>query len=177
MTLASSARTYSELTNFTLAGGNFQLRRALESDVGPIVELLALDQLRAGAEDASPERRAPYLAAFAAIDADAAHLLCVVDDEGGNVVATMQLTVLPGLARGGALRLQIEAVRVDETFRGNGLGSAMIEWAVAEALRRGAKLVQLTSDNSRLDAHRFYQRLGFTQSHAGFKMKLPLDQR
>ncbi|AIY01090.1 putative transcriptional regulator [Arthrobacter sp. PAMC 25486] len=97
----------------------------------------------------------------------------MVDSPDGAVVATMQLTFLPGLARRGAQRMQLEAVRVDEALRGNGLGSAMIRWAVAEAGRRGAVLVQLTSDNTRLDAHRFYERLGFAQSHAGFKLTLP----
>lgn len=161
------------LANFALAGGPFRLRRADEGDVGPIVGLMAQDQLRATVDSSDPARRAPYVAAFAAIDADPAHLLCVVEDGGGAVVATMQLTFLPGLARGSALRMQIEAVRVDDRLRGKGLGSAMIRWAVEEAGRRGALLVQLTSDNSRADAHRFYERLGFAQSHAGFKLLLP----
>ncbi len=133
---------------------------------------MARDQLRASVESAAPGRRAPYLAAFRAIDVDPAHLLCVVDSPEGSVVGTMQLTLLPGLARGGATRMQVEAVRVDESLRGKGLGSAMMRWAIGEARRRGATLVQLTSDNSRLDAHRFYVRLGFVQSHAGFKLLL-----
>lgn len=161
------------LQRFALAGRQFELRRAVELDVGPIVELLARDQLRANVESSAPEARAPYVAAFRAIDADLSHLLCVVEDAAGCVVGTMQLTFLPGLARAGATRLQIEAVRVDERLRGNGLGSAMISWAVGEAQRRGAGLVQLTSDQSRIDAHRFYERLGFTLSHAGFKLQLP----
>lgn len=160
------------LANLALADRNFALRRAEESDVGPIVELIARDQLRAPVESSAPGDRAPYLAAFHAMNADPAHLLCVVDSPEGAVVATMQLTLLPGLARRGATRMQIEAVRVDGSFRGNGLGSAMIRWAVAEAGRRGAALVQLTSDNTRSDAHRFYERLGFVQSHAGFKLVL-----
>jgi len=158
------------LAEFALAGRTFRLRRAAESDVGAIVGLMARDQLRSAVDSAAPERRAPYVAAFRAIYADPAHLLCVVDDADGAVVATMQLTFLPGLARGGALRLQIEAVRVDGGLRGNGLGSAMILWAVDEARRRGAALVQLTSDLARHDAHRFYERLGFSHSHAGFKL-------
>lgn len=150
----------------------FILRRAVESDVGPIIELLASDQLRASVDSSALDRREPYLAAFRAIDADPAQLLCVVDSAAVDVVATMQLTFIPGLARGGALRLQIEAVRVEGTFRGSGLGGAMMEWAVAEGRRRGAALVQLTSDNSRADAHRFYERLGFAKSHTGFKLLL-----
>ncbi|WP_449373386.1 GNAT family N-acetyltransferase [Arthrobacter psychrolactophilus] len=161
------------LATFALADQRFHLRKASESDVEPIIELIARDQLRAAVESSAPERRGPYLAAFHAIDADPAHLLCVVDDAAGAVVATMQLTFLPGMARSGATRLQIEAVRVAQELRGLGLGGAMITWAVDEARRRGAALVQLTSDASRLDAHRFYERLGFTQSHAGFKLQLP----
>lgn len=161
------------LEKFVLAGRNFELRRAAELDVGPIVELLARDQLRAAVESSAPEDRAPYVEAFRVIDNDPAHLLCVVDDAAGCVVGTMQVTFLPGLARAGATRLQIEAVRVDERLRGKGLGSAMISWAVGEGRRRGAGLVQLTSDKSRIDAHRFYERLGFTFSHAGFKLQLP----
>lgn len=161
------------LATIALADKRFQLRKAVESDVEPIIELIARDQLRAVIESSAPERREPYLAAFHAIDADPAHLLCVAEDATGSVVATMQLTFLPGMARNGATRLQIEAVRVAQELRGMGLGGAMITWAVDEARRRGAALVQLTSDASRRDAHRFYERLGFTQSHAGFKLQLP----
>lgn len=160
------------LASFALADQTFRLRRAVESDIAGIVELMAADQLRSAVDSVAPERRAPYLAAFRAIDADPAHLLCVVEDSVGAVVGTMQLTYLPGLARGGATRAQIEAVRVSVDLRGNGLGSAMITWAVEEAGQRGATLVQLTSDNSRTDAHRFYGRLGFVKSHAGFKLHL-----
>lgn len=152
--------------------GHYTLRRAAADDVGPIVGLIAADQLRSGIESAALEHRARYDAAFAAIDADPAHLLVVVCDERAAVVATMQLTVIPGLARAGATRLQIEAVRVRDDQRGNGLGSAMIRWAVDEGARRGVALVQLTSDATRTDARRFYERLGFTASHVGFKLIL-----
>ena len=84
----------------------------------------------------------------------------------------MQLTGIPGLARSGATRLTVEAVRVDEQLHGNGLGSAMMAWAVEEGRRRDVSLVQLTSDKARDDAHRFYERLGFTPSHVGFKLAL-----
>ena len=84
----------------------------------------------------------------------------------------MQLTLIPGLARGGAARMQVEAVRVRDSARGHGLGSAMMHWAIQEARSRGAALVQLTSDTRREDAHRFYERLGFTASHVGFKLFL-----
>ncbi len=79
---------------------------------------------------------------------------------------------IPGLARRGALRAQIEAVRVHESYRSQGLGTAMFEWAIAEARRRGCTLVQLTTDKTRTDAHRFYNRLGFVASHEGLKMRL-----
>ncbi|GAA1496361.1 GNAT family N-acetyltransferase [Paeniglutamicibacter kerguelensis] len=157
---------------FTLSGQNFYLRRAVEADVAHIVELMVNDVLRKAENSAAAEDRTPYLDAFHAIDSDPAQLLVVVADNAETVVATMQLTVIPGLARMGATRLLVEAVRVDERLRGNGLGTVMMEWAIAEGRRRGASLVQLTSDNTREDAHRFYERLGFAPSHVGFKLFL-----
>jgi GNAT superfamily N-acetyltransferase len=148
------------------------LRDATVADVGAIVELLAADQLGATRDDAAgPDGLEPYLRAFSVIEADPAHLLLVATS-AGEVVATMQLSFLPGLARRGASRAQIEAVRVHAGLRGSGLGSAIITWAVDEARRRGCALVQLTSDKARTDAHRFYLRLGFVASHEGFKRSL-----
>jgi GNAT superfamily N-acetyltransferase len=83
-----------------------------------------------------------------------------------------QLSFLPGLARRGALRAQIEAVRVAASQRGGGLGAAMMTWAIDEARRRGCSLVQLTSDKNRTEAHRFYASLGFAASHEGMKLHL-----
>ena len=114
---------------------------------------------------------AAYQAAFAAIDRDPAHLL-IVAQSGPDLVGTMQLSFLPGLARRGALRAQIEAVRVQEAYRNRGLGAAMITWAISESRRRQCALVQLTTDKSRTTAHRFYERLGFAASHEGMKLAL-----
>lgn len=159
-------------TVLDLPGGPFILRRALAADVAAIVGLLADDTLRSAEESTSPDDLGPYLSAFAAIDAAPGQMLVVVEDPTGRVVGTQQLTVLPGLARSGATRLQIEAVRVSADQRGNGLGSAMLTWAVEYARATGCRLVQLTSDASRIDAHRFYERLGFSSSHVGFKLLL-----
>lgn len=92
--------------------------------------------------------------------------------QDGRVVGTLQLTLIPGLSRKGATRSIIEAVRIHADARGGGLGSRLIEWAVDQSQREGCQLVQLTSDASRTDAHRFYERLGFTASHVGFKLAL-----
>ena len=150
----------------------FVLRRARRDDLPALIDLLAADALRANDESSSPEQRGHYEAAFDAIDRESSHTLVAVEDASGSIVATMQLTLIPGLARGGATRLQIEAVRVGESARGDGLGTAMLRWAIDDAKARGAALVQLTSDLRREDAHRFYERLGFTASHAGFKLFL-----
>ena len=99
------------------------------------------------------------------------HLL-VVAQSGTDIVATMQLSFLPGLARRGALRAQIEAVRVHEAYRNRGLGAAICTWAINESRQRRCALVQLTSDKSRTPAHRFYERLGVTASHEGMKLSL-----
>ncbi len=160
------------LSVLALASAVVELRRATPQDLDAILGLLADDPLgRArdgvrGVEDLMPYRRA-----FALIDADPAQLLVVAigDDE---VVGTMQLSFIPGLARRGALRAQIEAVRVHESYRSQGLGTAMLGWAIAEARRRDCALVQLTTDKTRTDAHRFYDRLGFVASHDGLKLRL-----
>jgi GNAT superfamily N-acetyltransferase len=148
------------------------LRRAELADVPTIVRLLAADQLGATRDGVTtPDDLASYERAFRDIDRDPAHIL-VVAQSGPDVVGTLQLSFIPGLARHGALRAQIEAVRVADAWRGRGLGAAMMDWAIAEARRRGCALVQLTSDKSRSSAHRFYERLGFVASHEGMKLAL-----
>lgn len=119
----------------------------------------------------------PYARAFDAIDADPSHLLIAGElvrpgATDGPVVATFQLSFLPGLSRQGAWRSQIEGVRVEASVRGHGIGNVMMEWAIEESRRRGCTLMQLTTHKSRTAAHRFYERLGFAASHEG--MKLPL---
>ncbi len=96
----------------------------------------------------------------------------MVAEADRDIVATMQLSFIPGLARRGAMRAQIEAVRVHEAYRGRGLGAAILTWAIDEARRRGCALVQLTTDKSRTAAHRFYERFGFVASHEGMKLAL-----
>ncbi len=149
--------------------GIFSLRRAQKGDLPQILALLADDQLGAARE--SSDDLAPYELAFDAIDADPSHLL-VVGELNGNVVATFQLSFIPGLSRKGSWRAQVEAVRVSDVLRGQGVGALMIEWAIERARERGCSLVQLTTDKSRVDAHRFYERLGFVASHEGMKLTL-----
>jgi GNAT superfamily N-acetyltransferase len=150
------------------------LRRAEDGDLPAIVGLLAADQLGAARDSIRDDADLQaYRRALAAIDRDPAHIL-VVAQARDRVVATMQVSFLPGLARRGALRAQIEAVRVHEDLRSGGLGHAMLTWAIDEARQRGCALVQLTTDKSRTGAHRFYERLGFVASHEG--MKLILDR-
>jgi ribosomal protein S18 acetylase RimI-like enzyme len=152
------------------SGSNdFAIRRAVEGDVPAIVALLADDPL--GSKREAGGDLAPYMEAFAAIDADPSELLVVLTD-GDEVIGTMQLSFLPGLSHAGATRAQIEAVRVREDHRGQSLGEQMIDWAIGEARRRGCRLVQLTSDKSRHDALRFYAKLGFVASHEGLKLDL-----
>ncbi|MEV1292414.1 GNAT family N-acetyltransferase [Pseudonocardia sp. NPDC049635] len=145
------------------------IRRAVEADVAAVAALLADDDIGAARESA--DDLAPYLAAFAAVDADPSELL-VVAERDGAVVGTLQLSLLPGLSHRGGLRAQIEGVRVARAARGAGLGGTLLRWAVAEARDRGCALVQLTTDARRVDAHRFYERLGFEASHVGFKLPL-----
>lgn len=157
-------------TTLPVTGAPVSLRRATAADLPALVALLADDPLGAPREVPDGDLAA-YRRAFDLIDADPAHLL-VAALAGDSVVGTLQLTFLPGLARQGALRAQLEAVRVAAEARSRGLGAAMVAWAVSEARRRGCRLVQLTTDKSRSDAHRFYERLGFVASHEGLKLSL-----
>ncbi|MEE1939558.1 GNAT family N-acetyltransferase [Streptomyces sp. TRM 70361] len=145
------------------------IRPAAADDLRAIVDMLADDPL--GARRESPGDLAPYRAAWKRIAADPQQHLVVAERAGdGRVVGTLQLTVIPGLSRCGASRALVEAVRVHAGERGSGLGTRLVGWAVEEARRQGCAMVQLTSDATRADAHRFYERLGFTASHVGFKL-------
>jgi GNAT superfamily N-acetyltransferase len=150
-------------------GAELIIRPATADDIGAIVDLLADDPL--GSERETPEDLAPYEAAYARLAADLGQHL-VVAERAGHIVGTLQLTVIPGLSRRGATRSIIEGVRVASTERGSGLGTTLLEWAVEQSRRLGVDLVQLTSDATRTDAHRFYERLGFVKSHVGFKLSL-----
>ncbi|MFI6765710.1 GNAT family N-acetyltransferase [Streptomyces sp. NPDC050355] len=148
---------------------DIEIRRATEADLPAIVAMLADDPLGAARE--SPDDLAPYLAAYAALAADPQqHLVVAVRD--GRTIGTLQLTVNPGLSRRGATRSIIEGVRIHRDERGGGLGSQLIDWAVTESRTLGCQMVQLTSDATRIEAHRFYERLGFEASHLGFKLTL-----
>jgi GNAT superfamily N-acetyltransferase len=158
------------LGDLSAGGTAVRLRRATMDDVPALVALLADDDLGRDRETTTDDLT-PYLRAFALVDADPAHLL-VVAEVADAVVGTLQLSVLPGLSRKGALRAQLEGVRVARGSRGTGLGAALIGWAVEEARRRDCALVQLTTDKARADAQRFYARLGFVASHEGLKLGL-----
>ncbi|MFC8669964.1 GNAT family N-acetyltransferase [Streptomyces sp. NPDC057199] len=149
--------------------GDLEIRPAVQDDVPAIVAMLADDPL--GAQRESPDDLSPYLAAVERLSDDPNQHLVVAVREG-RVVGTLQLTIVPGLSRKGATRSIIEGVRVHADERGSGLGTRFIEWAIDRSRSEGCQLVQLTSDVSRTDAHRFYERLGFTASHVGFKLQL-----
>ncbi|MEU1569791.1 GNAT family N-acetyltransferase [Streptomyces collinus] len=149
--------------------GDLEIRAAISDDVPAIVAMLADDPL--GAQRESPDDLGPYLAALERLSADPNQRV-VVAVRQGRVVGTLQLTIIPGLSRRGATRSIIEGVRIHADERGSGLGTQLIEWAIDASREQGCQLVQLTSDRTRTDAHRFYERLGFTASHTGFKLQL-----
>lgn len=151
------------------------VRRAAPDDLEAIIHLLSDDPISAGRGDvAKDEDRPAYAAALDRIIHDPSNELLVVSRDDA-VVGTMQLTVIPGMARRGSTRLLVEAVRVASAERSSGIGSALMRWVVERAaIDLGAAIVQLTSDSAREDAHRFYRRLGFVDSHVGFKFQVPL---
>jgi GNAT superfamily N-acetyltransferase len=157
----------------SLPGGRpVVLRVAVRADLPALVALIADDEFGSCRDGiGTAEDLVAYERAFEAIDRDCNHVLPAADSDVG-VVGTLQLSFLPGLARRGSWRAQIESVRVAAAVRGQGLGALMIGWAVAEATARACSLVQLTSDKQRTEAHRFYERLGFRATHEGMKLRL-----
>ena len=145
-------------------------RRAQRGDVPRLLEVLADDVLGKNREGVGSEDPA-YGRAFDVIDRDPNQQLLVAELEG-RVVGMLQITYVPGLSRRGAWRANIEGLRVDSSVRGRGIGSWLMARALEHARRRGCRLAQLTSDKRRADAHRFYERLGFVDSHVGYKLVL-----
>jgi GNAT superfamily N-acetyltransferase len=146
-------------------------RKATESDLPFIVRLLTEDAV-VETDDRPDEPFHPhYVAALRELIADPNQMMMTAI-LAGETVGTIQLTFIPGIARLGMKRCLVEAVHIAPAHRGKGLGSQMIRWAIAQAGQRGCGMVQLTSNKKRLDAHRFYERLGFQKSHEGFKYYL-----
>lgn len=146
-------------------------RRATREDLPRIVALIAEDQIGQTREDASTPLNGAYVEAFAAIERDANQVLAVAARDEA-VIGCLQITFIPGISRKGMWRGNIESVRVARELRGQGIGRAFFDWAIARCRERGCGLVQLTMDKRRSDASRFYQSLGFTPSHEGMKLSL-----
>jgi ribosomal protein S18 acetylase RimI-like enzyme len=155
----------------TMTRDSLIIRPAGRDDVPAVVGLLAADPLGARREQCEQPLPQVYWDAFAAVQDSPDNDLLVADLEG-KVVGCLQLTLIPGLSRRGMRRAQIEAVRVDGSVRGRRIGERLMQDAIERARAAGCRLVQLTSDASRTDAHRFYQRLGFEPSHVGYKLRL-----
>ncbi|MEA2890446.1 MAG: hypothetical protein QOI05_1239 [Bradyrhizobium sp.] len=148
-----------------------RIRAARSSDVAAIVAMLADDALGRGRERIEEPLPPSYLQAFERVERDPNIQLVVAEGEGGEVVGCLQLCVLPGLSSQGALRGLIEDVRVASRHRSRGIGEQLVQWAVAEAQAKGCKLVELLTHNTRVDAQRFYKRLGFAASHVGMTIR------
>ena len=146
------------------------IRRARREDVDRIVAMLADDALGRARERMETPLPDSYFRVFAKLDADP-NIKLVVAEEAGVVVGCLQLCILPGLSSQGASRALIEDVRVDSTRRSRGIGEQLVRWAVDEARTQGCRLVELLTHNTRVDAQRFYERLGFARSHVGMTIR------
>jgi GNAT superfamily N-acetyltransferase len=148
------------------------VRPAERHDIGAIVALFADDAVGGHGDTTDESARPRYEAAFGRIAASPNDMLYVAEWKG-EVVGTFQTTLLTTMSGQGSSSLTVSAVQTRADLRGHGIGEQMMRFAIEEAQAKGARLVQLMSSGKRLDAHRFYERLGFVRSHAGFKMKLP----
>jgi GNAT superfamily N-acetyltransferase len=143
-----------------------QIRKTKLDDLKTILALLADDNLQTlEAAIATPL----HLAAFGRIDGDSNQFLAVAEFEG-QTVGCLQLSFITGLSRNGLERFQIEGLRIAHHLRGKDFGKQVLSWAVGHCRERGCGLVQLLMDKNRLDAHRFYESLGFKVNHRGFRL-------
>jgi GNAT superfamily N-acetyltransferase len=148
-----------------------EIRKAKREDLQAIIALFANDHAGGHGDTNDPAAFDDYLAAFEIINA-AAHQTLYVACIDGEIVGTFQTALSTSLPGRGSSSLVIEAVQTREDMRGHGIGERMVRHAIAAARESGATKVRLTSNAVRLDAHRFYERLGFERSHIGFKMQV-----
>lgn len=146
-------------------------RVATVADLPTVLALLADDSIARERSGYAVEPTSAVRAAFDEIAADPNNEL-LVGELGGEVIACLQLTYIPGISRGGMRRALVEAVRVRSDLRGQRIGEQLMEVAMARSRARGCGLIQLTTDKRREAAHRFYARLGFEASHEGMKRTL-----
>jgi len=151
--------------------GAVVFRLAKRDDLPAIVRLLTDDDLGSQRERYENPLPESYFMAYEQIERDSNHEL-IVAELNGAVIGTLHLMFLPSISFQGGLRAQVESVRVDKLYQGQGIGSDMMKWAIERAEGRGAHVVQLTTHQSRAGAHRFYERLGFKGSHLGMKLSL-----
>ncbi|SCB15945.1 GNAT family N-acetyltransferase [Rhizobium hainanense] len=147
------------------------IREAKESDLPSLIGLFAADTMGGHGDTNDPSAHDDYLRAFRAITASSDQTLYAAE-LGGEIVGTFQTIVVTSLHGRGSSAMIIESVQTRGDMRGQGIGAAMINFCIDEAKGRGMKMVQLTSNAVRKDAHRFYERLGFKPTHLGFKMAL-----
>jgi N-acetylglutamate synthase-like GNAT family acetyltransferase len=147
------------------------IRHARREDVDAIVRMLADDPLGSARERLEDPLPLSYFRAFEALEYASHIQLVVAQDDDGAVIGCLQLCILPGLSSQGASRGLIEDVRVAARCRSRGVGERIVQWAIAEARANGCKLVELLTHNTRVDAQRFYARLGFQPSHVGMTLR------
>jgi len=147
------------------------IRRARRDDLGSIIAMLADDPLGGLRERIEEPLPQAYFDAFERVQRDPNLQLVVAEDGEGTVIGCLQLCILPGVSSQGASRGLLEDVRVASHCRSRGIGEQLVQWAVAEARTRGCKLVELLTHHTRVDAQRFYERLGFARSHVGMTIR------
>ncbi|MFY0631759.1 MAG: GNAT family N-acetyltransferase [Flavobacteriaceae bacterium] len=145
-------------------------RKATRKDLSKIVAMIADDELGKARENFQTPLPSEYLDAFEKISTDKNQELVVVENEGSEIIGTLQLSFIQYLTYQGGIRAQIEAVRIRKDKRGLGIGKTMFEWAIRKAKERNAHLLQLTTDKKRPEAIKFYENLGFKKSHEGMKI-------
>ena len=148
-----------------------KFRQATREDLPEIVRMLADDFLGATRERYENPLPESYVKAFEEIEADRNNELTIAEKDG-EIIGTLQITFTPSISFQGGKRATVESVRVDKKYRGQGIGKDLMLWAIERAKEENCVAIQLTTNAERPDAHRFYENLGFKNSHLGMKLYL-----
>ena len=148
------------------------VRAATEEDIPRILELYDALVITTTPEEL---KRSPvtddFRQTFAQISAATGQELLVAEEQG-KIIGTMVLIIVPNLSHGGLPWAGVENVFVDSGYRRQGIGKLLMDYVAARAKEVGCYKIQLISDKSRGESHKFYQELGYTASGHGFRRYL-----
>ena len=101
---------------------------------------------------------------------EAGRRLLVAELEDGQLGGTADVTIVTNLTHAGRPWAVVENMIVGSRHRRSGVGRALMDEAVRQARQAGCYKLQLMSGKHRVEAHEFYERVGFERAAEGFRV-------